>query len=76
MARTIAERTGAEIVISESNDPRSYRQSSEKLLATGFVPNKGVSNAVEELVEAFNAGQLLDNDKWYTVKSMVAKGLA
>jgi nucleoside-diphosphate-sugar epimerase len=76
MARTIAERTGAEIVISESNDPRSYRQSSEKLLATGFVPNKGVSNAVEELVEAFNAGQLLDKDKWYTVKSMVAKGLA
>ena len=50
MARTIAERTGAEIVISESNDPRSYRQSSEKLLATGFVPNKGVSNAVEEPV--------------------------
>jgi nucleoside-diphosphate-sugar epimerase len=76
MARTIAERTGAEIVISESNDPRSYRQSSEKLLATGFVPKKGVSNAVEELVEAFNAGQLLDNEKWYTVKSMVAKGLA
>jgi nucleoside-diphosphate-sugar epimerase len=76
MARTIAERTGAEIVISESNDPRSYRQSSEKLLATGFLPNKGVSNAVEELVEAFNAGQLLDNEKWYTVKSMVAKGLA
>jgi nucleoside-diphosphate-sugar epimerase len=76
MARTIAERTGAEIVISESNDPRSYRQSSEKLLTTGFVPNKGVSNAVEELVEAFNAGQLLDNDQWYTVKSMTAKGLA
>ncbi len=76
MARAIAERTGAEIVISESNDRRSYRQSSKKLLATGFIPNKGVSSAVEELVEAFHAGQLLDNDQWYTVKSMVAKGLA
>jgi hypothetical protein len=76
MAHMITKRTGAEIVISESNDPRSYRQSSEKLLATGFMPNKGVSRAVEELVEAFHAGQLQDSDQWYTVKSRVAKGLA
>ena len=76
MARTIADRTGAEIVVSESNDPRSYRQSSKKLLATGFAPAKTVSHAVQELVDAFNAGDLSDKDEWHTVKSMVAKGLA
>lgn len=76
MAEEIASRTGAEIVISESNDPRSYRQSSKKLLATGFVPSKGVFEAIQELVEAFKAGLLEDRDEWHTVKSMVYKGLA
>ena len=76
MAEEIASRTGAEIVVSESNDPRSYRQSSKKLLSTGFVPTKGVLEAIQELVEAFEAGQLEDRDEWYTVKSMVSKGLA
>lgn len=76
MARMIAERTGAEIVVSESNDPRSYRQSSKKLLATGFAPAKSVSHAVQELVDAFTAGDLSDKDEWYTVKSMISKDLA
>lgn len=76
MARNIADRTGAEIVVSESNDPRSYRQSSAKLLATGFSPAKSVLHAVEELVLAFGNGELTDRDEWYTVKSMTRKGLA
>jgi nucleoside-diphosphate-sugar epimerase len=76
MARTIADRTGAEIVVSESNDPRSYRQSSAKLLATGFSPVKSVFHAVEELVSAFDDGELIERDEWYTVKSMTRKGLA
>lgn len=76
MANEIAARTGAEIVVSESNDPRSYRQSSKKLLATGFAPKKGVSDAIQELVDAYNSGHLEDRDEWHTVKSMVSKGLA
>lgn len=76
MAEEIALRTGAEIIITESNDPRSYRQSSKKLLATGFVPRKGVFEAIQELVETFKAGELEDRDEWHTVKSMVSKGLA
>lgn len=76
MAEEIASRTGAEIIITESNDPRSYRQSSKKLLATGFAPSKGVFNAIQELVTAYNAGQLEDREEWHTVKSMVSKGLA
>lgn len=76
MAEEIASKTGAEIVVSESNDPRSYRQSSKKLLATGFVPTKGVFEAIQELVESFESGQLEDRDEWHTVKSMVSKGLA
>jgi nucleoside-diphosphate-sugar epimerase len=76
LAKEIASRTGAEIVVSESNDPRSYRQSSKKLLATGFVPKKSVSDAIRELVDAFDAGDLVDREEWHTVKSMVARNLA
>jgi nucleoside-diphosphate-sugar epimerase len=76
LAQEIASRTGAEIVVSESNDPRSYRQSSKKLLATGFVPKKSVSDAIRELVDAFDAGDLVDREEWHTVKSMVARNLA
>ena len=75
MAEEIAAQTGAEIVISESNDPRSYRQSSKKLLGTGFNPGKGVFEAIQELVAAYNAGDLEDRDEWHTVKSMVTRGL-
>lgn len=76
MAEEIATQTGAEIVISESNDPRSYRLSSKKLLETGFIPSKGVSDAIQELLDAYNAGDLEDRDEWHTVRSMVTKGLA
>ena len=39
IAQSVQSRTNAEVVITESNDPRSYRQDSSKLLATGFSPN-------------------------------------
>ena len=72
--REIAERvkaqTGAEIVITESNDPRSYRQDSRKLLATGFKPEFSVQNAIEEISEAYRNGDLPDGENCYTVKWM------
>lgn len=76
MANEIAHQTGAEVVFTESNDPRSYRQSSKKLLATGFSPLKTVKDAVSELIGAYNAGGLVDKDDWHTVKSMKNKRLA
>ena len=72
--REIAERvqaqTGAEIVITESNDPRSYRQDSSKLLATGFRPKFSVQHAIEEITEAYRKDALPDGEHCYTVKWM------
>ena len=72
--REIAERvqaqTGAEIVISESNDPRSYRQDSSKLLATGFKPEFSVQDAIEQISEAYRNDALQDGEHCYTVKWM------
>ena len=72
--REIAERvrkvTGAAIVVTESNDPRSYRQDSSKLLKTGFKPQFSVQDAIEQIGEAFRNKQLADGENCYTVKWM------
>ena len=70
IAEMVKTRLGAEIVVSESNDPRSYRQDSSKLLATGFKPNHSVEEAISEISDAFNQKTLPDGDSCYTVKWM------
>ena len=70
IAEMVKERTGAEIVVTPSNDPRSYRQNSDKLLATGFRPQKTVADAIDEVIGALESGDLVDRDEWYTVRWM------
>lgn len=76
----IAERVNtyepAEIIVSESNDPRSYRQNSDKLLATGFKPLYGVNTAIEEIISMYRQGKIADDDQSYTVKWMKKLNLA
>jgi len=72
--RDIAERVAhcvpADIVTSPSNDPRSYRVNSDKLLATGFRPRKTVDDAISDIAERFRAGELQDEDRWYNLRWM------
>lgn len=75
IAETIAKQTGASINVVPSNDPRSYRQDSAKLLSTGFSPTKNVAKAIEELTIAFNNDKLSDSEDWHTVQAMLARGL-
>jgi nucleoside-diphosphate-sugar epimerase len=70
IAHKVAAIVPAEIVVSSSNDPRSYRQNSDKLLATGFVQKSSVTKAVNDLAAKFNSGDLIDNDQCYTVRWM------
>jgi len=60
----------AEIKVSKSNDPRSYRLDSSKLLSTGFAPVKNVMSAIQEIKEKLEKNQLVDDERWYTVKHM------
>jgi len=76
IAQMVSEKTDAKIIIKASNDPRSYRVSSLKLLDVGFAPKKNVSTAIAEIVAAFEDGLLEDDDKHYNLKWMQAKGLA
>lgn len=80
IAEMVREKTQAEVVISPSNDPRSYRQNSDKLLATGFKPRKSVADAIDEVLVALADGSLQDREEWYTVrwmtKSVLPRGVA
>lgn len=60
----------AEVVVTGSNDPRSYRLDSSKLLATGFQPRFSVADGVREVVEAWRSGQLEDEERCYNIKAM------
>ena len=70
IAKKVSELTGADVKITESNDPRSYRQDSTKLLKTGFTPKFGVKDAINELVAKYQRRDLIEKDTYYTVKTM------
>lgn len=70
IADILAKRTGAEVITTPSNDPRSYRVNSDKLLATGFKPKKSVETAIEEIIEAYKNGLLADKEEYYNLKWM------
>ena len=70
LAKFIKEEIETEIEFQESNDPRSYRQSSQKLLKTGFQPKFTVRHAISDLKNKYINNQLIDHDSFYTVKWM------
>ncbi len=70
IAQMVTEQIPAEIVVSESNDPRSYRQNSDKLLATGFKPQYSVKDAIRQVVAAYRAGKIIDDENCYNIKVM------
>lgn len=70
IAKKIASKLDAEIKVTASNDPRSYRQNSNKLLSTGFIPEYSVSDAIDEVIEKYRSGEIIDQDQCYTVRWM------
>jgi nucleoside-diphosphate-sugar epimerase len=70
IAKKVIEYVPAEIVVTESNDPRSYRLNSDKLLATGFKPQYGVDYAIREIIDAFKSGGLKDEEINYNIRTM------
>lgn len=76
IAERVAKHVSTEIEVSESNDPRSYRVNSDKLLATGFKPKKTVENAIEEIIAKYNASILKDEEHFYNLKWMEKTVLA
>jgi nucleoside-diphosphate-sugar epimerase len=70
IAHLVTKHVPAEITVTPSNDPRSYRLSSRKLLAAGFAPERSVEHAIREVAEAFRSGGLVDSEICHNVKTM------
>ncbi len=70
IAEKIKSKLDAKIIISSSNDPRSYRQDSEKLLSTGFIRHYSVNNAIDDIIQSYQLGELKESESCYTVKWM------
>ena len=66
------------IVVTESNDKRSYHINSDKIKDhLGFKPQHTVEDAVRDLCKAFAEGKLpdsFDDDKYYNIRTMQAIG--
>jgi nucleoside-diphosphate-sugar epimerase len=70
IARRVAGHIDAEIVVTESSDPRSYRVNSDKLLATGFRPSRTVDDAIADIRLQYEAGELQDDPRWHNLRWM------
>src|SRR5262249_37174494 len=46
IANMVVKHVNADVIVTPSNDPRSYRVNSDRLLATGFRPKKTVEDAI------------------------------
>ena len=71
IANKVCDQIPSEIVVTESDDPRSYRLNSDKLLKTGFRPKWNVENGIQEVIKAYKEGQLEVEDRYYNMKVMM-----
>lgn len=70
IANKVTESVPAEIVVTESNDPRSYRLCSNKLTRTGFNQQYSVADGIEDVIERYRSGTIKDEDNCYNIRSM------
>jgi nucleoside-diphosphate-sugar epimerase len=66
--------SGVEIVVTPTDDHRSYHVSSERIRRElGFSANRSVEDAIADLKSAFTAGKVpnsMTDDRYYNIKRM------
>jgi len=70
LAKLIQERVKAKILNFKSDDIRSYRLNSDKLLKLGFRPKFSVKQAIDEIVKLYSQGLLKENINNYNLQKM------
>lgn len=70
IAEMVKAKIGCEITVTPSNDPRSYRVNSDKLLATGFTPKKTVADAIDDIKVSYDKGLLKNEECFYNLNWM------
>ena len=62
--------TGSKIIIKHSNDPRSYRQNSDRIIKEGFKPQKKIEDAIIEIKEKFMQKKITKKDNYFRVNTL------
>ncbi len=75
LAKKIQKKIKTKIIIKKSNDNRSYRLDSSKIVKLGFKPKYDVNKAIDELIEYNNYGKLKNNLNCYNVKWMIKNNI-
>ena len=70
IAKKVSNIIPSKIEVLDNNDPRSYRQNSDKLVSTGFKREFSVDDAIKEIIEKYEKKEFKESDKCYTVKWM------
>ena len=70
IAKMIKEKISVKIKVIKSNDPRSYRQDSSRLIRLGFKPIYQVSDAIDEIIKFNKNKKIKTNLSNFTVKWM------
>ena len=76
IAHTVADRFNVPVIANPTNDIRSYRLNSDRLLAAGFRPKHSVADAISEIAEAYNAGLVSDAPHHHNVGWMMQMDIA
>jgi nucleoside-diphosphate-sugar epimerase len=70
LAKNIQKKIQAKLVYFKSNDIRSYRLHSEKLIKAGFAPKYFVKDAINEIIDLHSRKLLKDEINNYNLKKM------
>jgi nucleoside-diphosphate-sugar epimerase len=70
IAKRASDKIQSEIVMSDSDDPRSYRLNSGKLLSTGYEQKYSVNDAMNDVISALREGKIKDSDQHYNIRTM------
>jgi nucleoside-diphosphate-sugar epimerase len=60
----------SKIIIKKSNDPRSYRQNSDRILKEGFRPKNKIEDAIKEIKLKFEEKKILDKKSYYRINTL------
>lgn len=70
IAKKIKSKVDTVINITDSNDPRSYRLNSDKIMSIGFKKNYDIDFAIDELIQSYNEGKIKESDDFYAIKKL------
>ena len=60
----------SKILIKPSNDPRSYRQNSDRILKKGFKPKKNIADAIFEIKNKFDEKKIKKEIKYFRINTL------